>query len=113
MGRHRRGRGDGRAAPPAAQRAGLSRQNAAGEREQFTQPRKSNSRNLGRAFSVNSVLLISAETILTLKNRELIHFGFLRRGFVGKESIHDTQIDSFINTRFIFTLYDTQGLKES
>ena len=34
----------------------------------------------------------SAETTLTLKNSELIHFGFFRRGFVEKESIHDTQI---------------------
>ena len=56
-----------------------------------------------------ATLATSAETILTLKNSELINFGFLRRGFVVKESIHDTQID----TRFIFTPYDTQGLKES
>ena len=33
---------------------------------------------------------ISAESILTLKNRELIHFGFWLRGFVEKELIHDT-----------------------
>ena len=32
----------------------------------------------------------SAESIPTLKNRELIHFGFLLRGFVEKESTHDT-----------------------
>ena len=32
----------------------------------------------------------SAETILTLKNHELIHFGFLIRGFDEKDSIHDT-----------------------
>ena len=32
----------------------------------------------------------TAESILTLKNRESIHFGFLLRGFVEKESIHDT-----------------------
>ena len=35
-------------------------------------------------------LLTSAEMILTLENRELIHFGFLRRGFVEKELIHNT-----------------------
>ena len=55
----------------------------------------------------------SAETTQTLKNCELIHFGFLRRTFLEKESIHDTQMDSCIDTRFIFTLYDTQSLKES
>ena len=33
---------------------------------------------------------ISAEPILTLKNRELIHFSFLLRGFVAKESILDS-----------------------
>ena len=32
----------------------------------------------------------SAESIPTLNNRESIHFGFLLRGFVEKESIHDT-----------------------
>ena len=31
----------------------------------------------------------SAESIPTLKNREWIHFGFLLRGFVEKELIHD------------------------
>ena len=36
----------------------------------------------------------SAESITTLKNRESIHFGFLLRGFVEKESIQDTWIDS-------------------
>ena len=35
-------------------------------------------------------VLISAESIPTLKNRESIHFGFLLRGFVEKESIYDT-----------------------
>ena len=35
-------------------------------------------------------VLISAESIPTLKNRESIHFGFLLRGFVEKESINDT-----------------------
>ena len=58
-------------------------------------------------------VLSSAETILTLKNRELIHFGILRQGFVEKESNHDTRIDSCIDTQFIFTFYDTCGLKES
>ena len=33
---------------------------------------------------------ISAESILTLKNCEWIHFGFLLRGFVQKELIHDS-----------------------
>ena len=37
---------------------------------------------------------ISAESIPTLKNRESIHFGFWLRGFVKKELIHDTRIDS-------------------
>ena len=32
----------------------------------------------------------SAETILTLKNRESIYFGFKRKGIVEKELIHDT-----------------------
>ena len=32
----------------------------------------------------------SAESIPTLNNHESIHFGFLLRGFVEKESIHDT-----------------------
>ena len=32
----------------------------------------------------------SAESIPTLKNRESIHFDFLLRGFVEKESIHDS-----------------------
>ena len=59
------------------------------------------------------LICTSAETILTLRNHESIHFGILRRGFVEKESVHDTRIDSCIDTRFIFTLYDTQGLKES
>ena len=55
---------------------------------------------------VTKVMKASAETILTLKNRELIHFGYLRRGFVEKELIHDTEINSCIDTRFLFTLYD-------
>ena len=50
------------------------------------------------------VIVSSAETILTLKNCESIHFGILRRGFVEKESIHDSQIVSCIDTRFIFTI---------
>ena len=49
-------------------------------------------------------LQTGAEMILNLKNHELIHFCFLRRGFVGKEAVHDTQIDSCINTQLIFTL---------
>ena len=53
------------------------------------------------------IISTSAETILTLKNCELIHFGILRQGFVEKESILGTRIDSCIDTRFIFTLYDT------
>ena len=42
------------------------------------------------------LLSSSAESIMTLKNRESIHFGFLLRGFVEKESIHDTWIDSLL-----------------
>ena len=37
---------------------------------------------------------ISAESIPTLKNRESIHFDFLLRGFVEKESIHGSLINS-------------------
>ena len=39
--------------------------------------------------------------ILTLKNRELIHFGFLRRGFVEKEWIQVSIHDSFL----LFTIH--------
>ena len=47
--------------------------------------------NMNWAIIVDvSLVQTSAETILTLKNRESIHFGFLRRGFVEKELIHDT-----------------------
>ena len=42
------------------------------------------------ALSVARLNQSSAKLILTLKNRELIHFGFLLRGFVAKEFIHDT-----------------------
>ena len=38
--------------------------------------------------SLEAEVCISAESIPTLKNRELIHFGFLLIGFVDKESIH-------------------------
>ena len=56
------------------------------------------------AFSLNllissekcSPLSVSAESIPTLKNRESIHFDFLLRGFVEKESIHDSWIDSLL-----------------
>ena len=41
------------------------------------------------ALSVARLNQSSAKLILTLKNRELIHFGFLLRGFV-EESIHDS-----------------------
>ena len=42
------------------------------------------------ALSVARLNQSSAKLILTLKNRELIHFGFLLRGFVAKVFIHDT-----------------------
>ena len=44
------------------------------------------------------VLLLSAESILTLKNRESIHFGSFLRGFVKKESIHDTWVKSWVDS---------------
>ena len=44
----------------------------------------------------DTVLTHSAESIPTLKNHESIHFDFLLRGFVEKESIHDSWIDSLL-----------------
>ena len=48
----------------------------------------------GPALPGFSCKVSSAKLILTLKNRKLIHFGFLLRGFVEKEWIHDTRIYS-------------------
>ena len=45
---------------------------------------------LSLKWALLTTVSISAETILTLKTCESIHFGFFRRGFVEKESIHDT-----------------------
>ena len=50
------------------------------------------------SHGMQTVILTSAESILTLKNRESIHFDFLLRGFVEKESIHDSWIDSWIDS---------------
>ena len=47
-------------------------------------------RSAARATKARDPFLMSAESIPTLKNRESIHFGFLLRGFVEKELIHDS-----------------------
>ena len=56
-------------------------------RRQAGKPR---SRDVSHIAGRERHVVASSESIPTLKNRESIHFGFLLRGFVEKESIHDT-----------------------
>ena len=53
-------------------------------------------------------LLFSAESIPTLKNRELIHFAFLLRGFVEKESIHDTHESIHKSILYYIMIHDVK-----
>ena len=62
-------------------------------RRQAGKPR---SRDVSHIAGRERHVVASSESIPTLKNRESIHFGLLLRGFVEKESIHDSSIHESI-----------------